>query len=155
MSSIGSRLRKARDKAGLKQNEVAKELDVTRSVIARYESETNDPPTENVIKMAEMYGVSADYLLCLTDDPRPVDDIKKDKTPDLDAPLRQQSLAEAFYKISEMSWEFDLDTETMHMLIDKAVAKFGPPPHMEKGGIAAHGPSVPGTGIFDKEDDSN
>jgi transcriptional regulator with XRE-family HTH domain len=92
MDSIGNRLRKARKRAGLTQEEVAKELDVTRSVIARYESELNDPPTENIVKLAEMYGVSADYLLCLTDDPRPIDDIKKDRTPDLDAPLRQKSL---------------------------------------------------------------
>ncbi len=155
MDSIGNRLRKARKRAGLTQEEVAKELDVTRSVIARYESELNDPPTENIVKLAEMYGVSADYLLCLTDDPRPVDDIKRVKEPDLDAPLRQKSLAEALYKISELIWEFDLDSETRRKLIDKAVAKFGPPPHMEKGGIAAHGPSVPGTGIFDKEDDDD
>ena len=63
MDSIGNRLRKARKRAGLTQEEVAKELDVTRSVIARYESELNDPPTENIVKLAEMYGVSADYLL--------------------------------------------------------------------------------------------
>jgi transcriptional regulator with XRE-family HTH domain len=154
MSSIGNRLRKARDRAGLTQDDVAHKLGVTRSVIARYESETNDPPTENIIKMAEMYGISADWLFCLTDDPRPVDEIKQDKAPDLDAPLRQKSLAEALYKISEMSWEFDLDKETLHTLMDKAVAKFGPP-DMDKGGIAAHGPNTPGSGIFDKEDDDD
>lgn len=75
MDSVGKRLRKARDEAGLTQDEVGNKLGVTRSVVARYESETNDPPTENIIKMAEMYGVSADWLFCLTDDPRPVEKI--------------------------------------------------------------------------------
>lgn len=75
MDSVGNRLRKARNRVGLTQDEVAKKLGVTRSVIARYESGTNDPPTENIIKMAEMYGVSADWLLCLTNDPRPVEEI--------------------------------------------------------------------------------
>ena len=72
MDSIGDRLRKGRNRTGLTQDEVASKLGVTRSVIARYESETNDPPTENIVKMAEMYGVSADWLFCLTDDPRPI-----------------------------------------------------------------------------------
>jgi transcriptional regulator with XRE-family HTH domain len=75
MDSVGNRLRKARNRVGLTQDEVANKLGVTRSVIARYESGTNDPPTENIIKMAEMYGVSADWLLCLTNDPRPVAEI--------------------------------------------------------------------------------
>lgn len=75
MDSVGNRLRKARNRVGLTQDEVANKLGVTRSVIARYESGTNDPPTENIIKMAEMYGVSADWLLCLTNDPRPVEEI--------------------------------------------------------------------------------
>lgn len=151
MDSIGNRLRKARKRAGLTQEEVAKELDVTRSVIARYESELNDPPTENIVKLAEMYGVSADYLLCLTDDPRPVDDIKRVKEPDLDAPLQEQNLADALCKISELIWEFNLDDETIKTLVKKATDKYGPPDR--KGGIAAHGPSYPGSGIFGERDE--
>lgn len=69
MSLIGERLREARIRRGLTQAEVAEKLGVTRSVIARYESGINDPPSENISKLAEILGVSADYLLGRTDNP--------------------------------------------------------------------------------------
>lgn len=77
MSLIGERLREARVKRGLTQAEVAERLGVTRSVIARYESGINDPPSENISKMAEILGVSADYLLGRTHDPRPISSIEQ------------------------------------------------------------------------------
>lgn len=95
MSSVGERLRKARIKKGLKQAEVAKRLGVTRSVISRYELGINDPPSENIIKLAEIYGVSPNYLL----------GFKEEKTanfPDLEAPLREKNRADALNKISEI-----------------------------------------------------
>lgn len=64
---VGERLRKARENKNLTQAEVAENLGVTRSVIARYELGINDPPTENIIALAEMYGVTTDYLLGKTD----------------------------------------------------------------------------------------
>ncbi len=48
MSSFGDRLREVRTNRDLTQDEVVSRLDVTRSVIARYESNTNDPPSENL-----------------------------------------------------------------------------------------------------------
>lgn len=71
MDTIGKRLREARLKKGITQAEVAKRLGVTRSVIARYEKEINDPPSENISRLAEILGVSADWLLGRTDDPSP------------------------------------------------------------------------------------
>jgi transcriptional regulator with XRE-family HTH domain len=152
---FGDQLKKLRNERGLRQEDIGKAVHVGKSTVSQWESNIHVPDLETVTKIANYLNVSIDYLLGQTNDPRPVDDIKKAKEPDLDAPLRQKSLAEALYKISELIWEFDLDSETRRKLIDKAVAKFGPPPHMEKGGIAAHGPSVPGTGIFDKEDDDD
>lgn len=72
---ISERLRSARKRKGLTQEEVARILGVTRSVIARYESGINDPPTENVSMLAEIYNVSVDYLLGRTDDPRPINEV--------------------------------------------------------------------------------
>lgn len=63
MSTLGERLREARIYKNLTQDEVASRLGVTRSVIARYESNTNDPPSENLKKLAEIYEVSTDWLL--------------------------------------------------------------------------------------------
>ena len=69
MKIIAKRLKEARNRKGLTQEEVARRLGVTRSVIARYESGLNDPSTEKLTMLAEMYGVSVDYLLGRTNDP--------------------------------------------------------------------------------------
>ena len=66
MNSLGERLREARTNKDLTQDDVASRLGVTRSVIARYESNTNDPPSENLKKLAEIYDVSTDWLLGIT-----------------------------------------------------------------------------------------
>jgi len=66
-NTVGERLKKARENKNLTQAEVAEKLGVTRSVVARYESGINDPPTENIITLAEIYEVTTDYLLGKTD----------------------------------------------------------------------------------------
>lgn len=149
MGTFANRLKKLREEKKLSQRELAKQVNIAHSTLGMYEIGEREPDFKITSRLATYLNTSTDYLLGLTDNPHP-----KDKAPDLGAPLRQKSLAEALYKISELIWEFDLDQETRHTLIDKAVAKFGPP-DMGKGGIAAHGPSVPGTGIFDKEDDDD
>jgi len=63
MSSLGNRLRQARLDKNLTQSDVAKKIGVTRSIVARYESDTNDPSSENIKKLAELYEVSSDWLL--------------------------------------------------------------------------------------------
>ena len=38
---------------------------------SQYETETNDIPTSILIKLADYYGTSIDYLLCRTDNKSP------------------------------------------------------------------------------------
>jgi len=71
MISVSERLRQARSRVGMKQAEAARLLGVTASVLARYESGLNDPPSTNLRRLAEIYDVSTDYLLGRTDDPHP------------------------------------------------------------------------------------
>ena len=49
--------------------EVAKYLTLNRSVYYRYEKGIREIPVWALIKLAELYGVSVDYILGLTDDP--------------------------------------------------------------------------------------
>lgn len=56
-----------RKERGLTIDEVAKELGLARSTYAGYEIETRKPPIENIIRFAEFYNTSADYILGLTD----------------------------------------------------------------------------------------
>ena len=53
------------------QIEVAEYLNMNRNVYWRYEKGLREIPVWAVIKLAEYYHVSTDYLLGLTDDPEP------------------------------------------------------------------------------------
>lgn len=61
-------LREDRDKT---QQQVCDYLNMDRSVYRRYESGERETPAWVVVKLADYYGVSTDYLLGLTDDPTP------------------------------------------------------------------------------------
>lgn len=51
------------------QQELADYLNITARTIRKYESGTCRPTFEGIIKLAEFFGVSTDYLLGLSDDP--------------------------------------------------------------------------------------
>lgn len=61
-------LREDRD---IKQKTVAEYLGMNPTVYRRYEKGTRTIPIEAVIKLADYYKVSTDYLLGRTDDPAP------------------------------------------------------------------------------------
>lgn len=151
MDIFASRLKKLREEKGLSQRELAKRTGIAHSTLGMYEIGERKPEFGIVSKLATILNTSVDYLIGRTNNHRPVDDIGKDNTPNLDAPLQEQSLADALCKISELVWEFHLDDETIKILIKKAADKYGPPDR--KGGIAAHGPSYPGSGIFREGDE--
>lgn len=57
------RLRQLRDNCNLTQEELAKELNLTQSTIAYYESGRKMPTLENTEAIADFFNVSVDYLL--------------------------------------------------------------------------------------------
>lgn len=63
MGSLGERLRKLREKRGLKQKEVAEFLQLNPNTYCRYEKGERTPPPEIIAKLAEFLGVTTDYLL--------------------------------------------------------------------------------------------
>ena len=65
------RIRDLRNDRGLSQSEVAKVLNVKQNTYCQYEIGVINYPLDLVVKLAEFYDVSMDYLVGLTDDPRP------------------------------------------------------------------------------------
>lgn len=63
MKILSQRLREAREKSGLKQIEASKLLGISNGTLSGYEREYRDPDTDTLHKMAELYGVSVDWLL--------------------------------------------------------------------------------------------
>lgn len=61
--SLGTRLKKEREKRNWSQIYVAKRIGITNAVLSNYERDHRDPDTETLKKLAELYEVSIDYLL--------------------------------------------------------------------------------------------
>ena len=57
------RLKKLRKERGLNQSALAKQLDISVSAYGNYELDQRDPSIETLIKLADFYNVSIDYLL--------------------------------------------------------------------------------------------
>ncbi len=60
---IGERLKELRKSKGWTQVQVAAKMGLTDSVISFYERQERAPSPEVLIKFAELYDVSTDYLL--------------------------------------------------------------------------------------------
>lgn len=63
------RIRDLREDCDKTQQDVADALNMHRSVYRRYETGEREMPVWAVVKLAEYYNVSTDYLLGLTDAP--------------------------------------------------------------------------------------
>lgn len=61
---LGSRLKQAREKAGLKQSEVCEAVEIPKvQTLSAYERGVNSPPIETLKKLILLYKVSSDWLL--------------------------------------------------------------------------------------------
>lgn len=69
--AMGRRIRAARVNKGLKQVEVATMLEITQGSLSQYELGRTEPKASVLWKMSRLFGVSADWLLNLTDDMNP------------------------------------------------------------------------------------
>ena len=60
---IGDRIKQLRTDAKMTQPELAAKLEVTRSAVATYENNTRQPSFHILVRIAEIFHVSTDYLL--------------------------------------------------------------------------------------------
>lgn len=63
------RIRELREDNDLTQKQVANKLNCSQQVYSNYELGQRDIPTDILIKLSEMYNVSADYILEISDNP--------------------------------------------------------------------------------------
>ena len=68
-----NRFEECRRQKGFTQKFVAITLGVKPPQISKWEKGTQSPSRENCVKLAELFGVSVDYLLGLSDDPAPLE----------------------------------------------------------------------------------
>ena len=65
------RLRDLREDADLTQDELIKLLHMHKTTYTNYEQGKREPPFELIIRLAELYNVSIDYIAWIISDPKP------------------------------------------------------------------------------------
>jgi transcriptional regulator with XRE-family HTH domain len=63
MLDIGSKITTLRKKFHLSQSELAKRVEVSRTIIGNYERNENTPSVDILLKIAKTFDVSIDYLI--------------------------------------------------------------------------------------------
>ena len=65
-----NRVKELRTEINLRQIELAEKVNTTQQTISRIENGENTLPADTLIALAKFFGVSIDYILCLTDSRR-------------------------------------------------------------------------------------
>ncbi len=69
LPSFASRLKELRTSKELTMEQLGKDIGSTRATISNFENEQKKPSLDIVIKLADYFQVSIDYLVGRTDDP--------------------------------------------------------------------------------------
>lgn len=94
---FGKRLKEARQKKGLTQEELAKQIGVAKSTLTGYEKGNREPDFFKIKKLTEILDVNADYLLGIN----PANDLKVKSEDTKSAEL----IAEIYDNAKELSEE--------------------------------------------------
>lgn len=62
-------LKLLRKNKGYTQLAVQMKTGIEQALISKYENEERIPPTETLVRLADFYDVSIDYILCRTQNP--------------------------------------------------------------------------------------
>ena len=61
--TFGEKMQALRQSAGMSQDALAERLDVSRQAVSRWERDETMPETDKVVVLADIFGVTTDYLL--------------------------------------------------------------------------------------------
>ena len=67
MSTFATRLRELRTERKLSMKQLAQQIKTTDGAISNWENDVNEPKMSYIIRLAQFFGVSADYLIGLED----------------------------------------------------------------------------------------
>lgn len=60
--SLGTRISELRKQSNYSQEYIAEKLEVSRQAVSKWEQNQSNPDTDNLIKLAELFNVSVEYL---------------------------------------------------------------------------------------------
>lgn len=68
MTDFSKRLRELRQEKGMTQQQIAALLNLKQQSYLRYENGTGEPSFNTLIRLTQIFGVSSDYLLGISND---------------------------------------------------------------------------------------
>jgi transcriptional regulator with XRE-family HTH domain len=63
MSNLGTRIQELRKQKEMTQNDLSKKIEISMTQLVRYENKGVQPPADVLKKIADVFGVSIDYLV--------------------------------------------------------------------------------------------
>ena len=81
MSTLGSRLRKSRERKGWTQTFVCRKLGISNSTLSGYERDYREPDADMISTFAELYEISPGWLLTGKEDQIPILDPEDQLSP--------------------------------------------------------------------------
>lgn len=94
------RLKELRKNFGITQKELAERLEVDRTTVIKWEAGKNGATQKTLVKIADLFGVSIEYLLGESDDPT-----KKDPQPVPGADQMDEQLQQMLALVEKMTDE--------------------------------------------------
>ena len=67
--SMRNRLKELRTTRGYTQISLQMQTGIEQALLSKFENGERIPPTETLVRLADFYNVSIDYILCRTDKP--------------------------------------------------------------------------------------
>ncbi len=67
---VKNNLKLLRQQNGYTQIAVQMKTGIEQSLLSKFENGERIPPTETLLRLADFYGVSIDYILCRTENPK-------------------------------------------------------------------------------------
>ena len=65
-----TRLKALRKEKGLTQIALQMKTGIEQALLSKFENGERIPPTDTLLRLADFYDVSIDYILCRTDNPK-------------------------------------------------------------------------------------
>lgn len=116
---FNERLKEIRKEKNVTQGQVAEYIGTTRANYTGYETGARKPPHDKIIKLANFFGISTDYLLGLTDIKTPKKNLSYDQN--LNSMVSDQEIHEAFQDYN--CWSKEDQKELKAYLKAKKIAR--------------------------------
>lgn len=114
---IGDRLKLLRNEKGILQRELAEKLNITQQTISLYESNSREPDNETLIKIADFFNTTTDFLLGRTDQRTPPEQKKKKSREEIEKDIYDLNIEELRIAAHNEGGSFEKPPEGLKNLI--------------------------------------